>query len=129
MTTHGKLNLLGMLLPPLAAAVGALIMFGPLPATLATVFAINAIPMLIAGLVTGLLLRRAGRLGGRGRAVALWPTLIPAVIFTVWYLWRGFVPQQVAPGAEMITGPQYLLIAVIVLGVVAWVASRLQQTR
>ena len=129
MTKHGKLNLLGMLLLPLAASVAALIAFGPLPATRVAVFLINAVPMLIAGLVSGLLLRRAGRSGGKGRAIALWPTLIPAVIGTVWYLWRSLVPQQVAPGAEMITGPQYLLIAVVVLGVVAWIASRLQQTR
>src|SRR5690606_4134975 len=104
-----------MFLLPLAASVAALIAFGPRIDTLVAVFLINTVPMLVAGPVSGLLLRRANRFGGRGRGVALWPTLIPAVIGAVWYLWRSVVPQQVAPGAEMISAPQYLLIGVIVL--------------
>ena len=118
-----------MVLLPLAASVAALIAFGPRPDTLVAVFLINSVPMLIAGPVSGLLLRRAGRRGGSGRLVALWPTLIPAVFGAVWYLGRALVPAPVAPRAEMIAGPQYLLIAVIVLSLIAWIVSALRQMR
>lgn len=129
MIGYGKLNLLGMVLLPLAASLAALIAFGPRTDTLLAVFLINSIPMLIAGAVSGLLLRRANRRGGSGRLVALWPTLIPAVFGAIWYLWRALVPAQIAPQAEMIAGPQYLLIAVIALSLIAFIVSWLRQMR
>lgn len=119
MSRYGKINLLGMLLLPVAASVAALIVFGTRTDTLMTVFGINLLPMLIAGLVSGLLLRGANR-AGKGHRIALWPTLIPAVIGAVWYLFRALVPAEVAPGAEYIAAPQYLLMAVVLLSVVAW---------
>ena len=61
MTRHGRLNLLGMLLLPVAASVAALIVFGGRTDTLVTVFALNLVPMLIGGLVSWLLLRGARR--------------------------------------------------------------------
>jgi hypothetical protein len=119
MTSYGKMNLLGMLLLPLAATVAALIVFGTRTDTLITVFGLNLVPMLIGGLVSGLLLRGANR-AGKGQGIAVWPTLIPAGLGAVWYLFRAAVPEKVAPGAEYIAGPQYLLMGVIVLSVVAW---------
>lgn len=129
MTSHGKLNLFGMFLLPVAASVAALIAFGPRPDTLAAVFAMNLVPMLIAAPVSGLLLRGAGKAGGKGRGIALWPTLLPAVVGAIWYLWRALVPNPVAPGAEMLAGPQYLLLAVLLLCPVAWVACRFARAR
>ena len=58
MTRYGKINLLGMLLLPVAASVAALIVFGTRTDTLITVFSLNLVPMLIGGLVSGLLLDR-----------------------------------------------------------------------
>ena len=119
MTSYGKINLLGMLLLPVAASVAALIVFGTRTDTLVTVFGLNLVPMLISGLVSGLLLRGANRVG-KGQGIALWPTLIPAALGAIWYLFRAVVPAEVAPGAEYIAAPQYLLMGVILLSVVAW---------
>ena len=119
MTSYGKMNLLGMLLLPIAATVAALIVFGTRTDTLITVFGLNLVPMLIGGLVGALLLRGANR-AGKGQRIALWPTLIPAVVGAIWYLFRAVVPAEVAPGAEYIAAPQYLLMGVILLSVVAW---------
>jgi hypothetical protein len=119
MTSYGKMNLLGMLLLPIAATVAALIVFGTRTDTLITVFGLNLVPMLIGGLVAALLLRGANR-AGKGQRIALWPTLIPAVVGAIWYLFRAVVPAEVAPGAEYIAAPQYLLMGVILLSVVAW---------
>ena len=119
MTSYGKMNLLGMLLLPIAAAVAALIVFGNNTPALVTVFSLNLVPMLISGLVSALLLRGANRTG-KGQGIALWPTLIPAALGAIWYLFRAVVPAEVAPGAEYIAAPQYLLMGVILLSVVAW---------
>ncbi|MCL4792364.1 MAG: hypothetical protein KJ040_09975 [Gammaproteobacteria bacterium] len=128
MTGYGRMNLAGMLLLPVAASLAALIAFGPRSDTLITVFALNLVPMLIGGLVSWLLLRGAAR-AGKGQGIALWPTIIPAVFGAAWYLWRAVMPAEVAPGAEYIAGPQYLLIAVIVLGIVAWIGCRIARAR
>lgn len=128
MTGYGRMNLAGMLLLPVAASVAALIVFGARSDTLLTVFALNLVPMLISGLVSWLLLRGALR-AGKGQGIALWPTIIPAALGAVWYLWRAFVPDPVAPGAEYIAGPQYLLMGVIVLGIVAWIGCRIARAR
>ena len=119
MTRYGKINLLGILLLPLAATVAALIVFGIRTDTLVTVFGLNLVPMVISGIVSALLLRGANRVG-KGQGIAVWPTLIPAALGAIWYLFRAVVPEEVAPGAEYIAGPQYLLMAVVLLSVVAW---------
>lgn len=128
MSRYGKINLLGMLLLPVAASVAALIVFGTRTDTLVTVFGINLLPMLIAGVVSGLLLRGANR-AGKGQGIALWPTLIPAIIGAAWYLFRALVPAEVAPGAEYIAAPQYLLMAVVLLSVVAWLGCLVARRR
>lgn len=120
MTRYGKINILGMLLLPIAASVAALTVFGTRTDTVFTVFGLNLVPILIGGLVSGLLLRGANR-AGKGQRIALWPTLIPAALGAIWYLFRAVVPAEVAPGAEYIAAPQYLLMGVILLSVVAWV--------
>jgi hypothetical protein len=120
MTNYGKLNLLGMLLLPVAATLAALIVFGDRTDTLVTVFSLNLVPMLIAGLVSALLLRGANR-AGKGQRIALWPTAIPAVLGAIWYLFRAVFPAEVAPGAEYIAGPQYVLMGVLLLSLVAWI--------
>jgi hypothetical protein len=124
MTNYGKLNLLGMLLLPASATLAALIVFGRSTDTLVTVFGLNLVPMLIAGLVSGLLLRGANR-AGKGQRIALWPTAIPAVLGAIWYLFRAVFPAEVAPGAEYIAGPQYALMAVVLLSIVAWLGCLL----
>lgn len=125
MTTYGKLNLLGMLIMPVVATLTAVMMFGPLPNMMAAVFGINVIPMLIAGLISALLLRSANKVGGAGRSIAIWPTLILAAIGIVWYLWGAFLPAEADPGREYLAVPQYLLVLAFVVGLIAWIGCRI----
>lgn len=122
MTGYGKINLLGMLAMPAVATLAAVIMFGPRVDTMVAVFGLNAVPMLIGGLISALLLRSAAKAGGAGRSIALWPTLVPAGIGIVWYLWDALLPAELDPGRVHIAGPQYLVLIAILVGVVAWVA-------
>ena len=128
MTGYGKLNLAGMLLLPAAAVLAALIVFGPRGDTLLVTGLINAIPMIIGGAVSGLLLRGANR-ARAGRGIALWPTLIPSLMGAGWYLFRAVLPETVAPGREYLAAPQYLLLGVLCLGVIAWIGVRLSRAR
>lgn len=121
MTGYGKINLLGMLAMPAVATLAAFIMFGPRPDTMLAVFGLNAVPMLIGGLISSLLLRSAGKAGGAGRSIALWPTLVPAAVGIVWYLWDALLPADLDPGRVHIAGPQYLLLLAIAMGIVSWV--------
>jgi hypothetical protein len=74
--------------------------------------------------VSALLLRGANR-ARAGRLIALWPTLIPAALGAVWYLWRAVLPEEVAPGREYLAAPQYLLLGVVALSIVSWIGCRL----
>lgn len=129
MTYHGKLNLLAMLGLPVAAAAAALIVFGPRPDTLLAVFGLNLVVTLFGGLFAALLQRGARKAGGIGAGIALWPSVIPAVVGAGWYLWRAVSPEEVAPGREYIAGPQYLLLMALALWVVAWLAGRILRLR
>jgi hypothetical protein len=124
MTSYGKINLLAMFGLPAAAALAALIVFGPRADTLVAVFGLNLVVTLFGGLFAALLLRGARKAGGVGAGIALWPSVIPAVFGAAWYLWRAVDPEQVAPGREYIAGPQYLLLMAIGLWLVAWIVGR-----
>jgi hypothetical protein len=128
MTWHGKLNLIGMLSLPVVTMVAVLVatkngVFDAYAATYGYLFIINAIPMLFGGLVSWRLLRKA--IGDPARMIAVTPTLIPAAIGIIWYLWRAIFPAEVAPGAEYIAAPQYLLIWVAGISLLAWLAGRI----
>ena len=82
----------------------------------------GSVPMLIGGLISALLLRAAGKAGGAGRSIALWPTLVPAAVGIVWYLWDALLPADLDPGRVHIAGPHYLLMLAIAMGVVSWIA-------
>jgi len=127
MTRHGKLNLIGMLALPVVTMVAVRVatqngVFDAYAATYGYLFVINAIPMLLGGLASWLLLRKAT--GDTARMIAITPTIIPAAIGIVWYLWRATFPAEVAPGAEYIAAPQYLLIWVVGISVLAWIGGR-----
>jgi hypothetical protein len=118
MTTQGKLNLLGIILLPAAAVLGAALatsngVFNAYRDTYIFIFALNCVVTLPAALLSGLFLRRS--LGNKSRWIAILPTLIPVAIGSVWYIWRGISPASVAPGAEYIGAPQYLMV--ILLGI------------
>ena len=121
MTGYGKINLLGMLAMPAVATLASVIMFGPRPDTMMSVFGMNAVPMLVGGLISSLLLRGASKFGGAGRGIALWPTLVPAAVGIVWFLWDALLPADLDPGRVHIAGPIYLLMLAVATGIAAWV--------
>lgn len=120
MTRYGRINLLGMLALPVFAALCSLVVFGLLPATQAFVLGTNAVPMLIGGAVSGLLLRAANR-SGRNHNIALWPTLVPAGAGILWYLY-GAVALDADGGREFFAGPFYVLAGVVCTAIIAWIA-------
>jgi hypothetical protein len=129
MSGYGKLNVLGIFAMPIVATLTAGVIFGLRPDTMVTVFALNILPMLIGGLISALLLRGANKAGGVGRAVALWPTMVPAGIGIVWYLWDALIPAELDPGRVYIAGPQYLLMWACLTGIVAWFACIFVRSR
>lgn len=128
MTSYGKLNLLAMIgMPALATLAGAITpaLDSPYGATFVTIFLLNFVVMLVGGLGTALMLRGARRRGVRPSPATLLPSLVPAVAGSALYLFRAVVPETVAPGAEILAGPQYLLMAAIALWIVGWILSRM----
>jgi hypothetical protein len=116
MTKQGKINLLGLVFLPAAAVLGAALAtmngaFNAYGATYAFVFMMNCVITIPAVLLSGLFLRWSG--GEKSRWIAIAPMLVPVAIGSVWYIWRGLVPATVAPGAEYIGAPQYLVVALL----------------
>ena len=127
MTRYGKINLIGMLSLPVMTMIAIMLasmngVFDAYAATYSWLFVVNCIPMLFAGLTSWLLLRKAS--SDTGRLIAITPTLIPATIGIVWYLWRAIVPDEIGPGTEYIAAPQYLMIWVAAISVLAFVVGR-----
>lgn len=129
MSGYGKINLIGMLAMPAVATVAGVVMFGPRVDTMVSIFGMNIFPMLIGGLISALLLRGASKAGGAGRAIALWPTLVPAGIGIVWYLWDALFPAELDPGRVYIAGPQYLLAIACLTGIAAWISCIVVRSR
>ena len=119
MTNYGKYNLSAILGLPIIAALGSIVMFGFLPDTIAFVFGTNLAPMLIGGIVSALLLRFLTKPGGKGRFIAIWPTLVPAAFAALWYIGGAIIPNASDPGREYFALPIYLVMWVVVMSVVA----------
>ena len=123
MTNYGKINLIGMFTLPAVAVVGSIIIFGVRFDTQLFVLVTNAVPMLIGGLVSGLLLRSVRESGGKRPYYALLPTLVPAAFGVLWYLF-GAVAPAADSGREYFAGPFYLVVGTVVMAIVAWIACR-----
>ena len=118
MSRYGRINLFAMIGLPLLAMFGSIVVFGVRIDTQMFVLGSNAIPMLIGGLVSGLLIRRLNRRGGGGHGIALAPSLVPAVIGVGWYLY-GVVALTNDSGREYFAGPFYLLAAALIVSLIA----------
>jgi hypothetical protein len=123
MTSYGRLNLLGMFGLPLIAVIASIIMFGPRGDTIVFVFGTNFIPMLIGGLISGLMLRASNK-SGKGHLMALLPTLIPAGLAAVWYLYGALISSSSDAGREYMALPFYLIGWVVIVGIIATVAHK-----
>ncbi len=129
MSGYGKINLLGMLLMPAVATLMGVLMFGPRTDMMVAVFGMNALPMLLGGMFSGFLLRGAGKSGGVGRSITLWPTLLTAGIGIVWYLRDALFPAEQDPGRVFLAAPPYLLAIAVVAGMCAWSMCAIVRTR
>jgi len=116
MTKQGTLNLLGMVLLPIAAVLAAYIatvngVWNAYRDTYVTVFIINSLITVPAAFFSWLFLRRS--IGDVARLIAIMPTLLPSVLGAIWYIWYALFPAEVAAGAEYLGAPQYLLLGMI----------------
>jgi hypothetical protein len=128
MSSYGKMNLLVMLGLPVVAVLTSMIMFGVRSDTVVFVFGINIVPMLIGGLISGLLLRSVNKAGGSGQFMAVSPTLIPAIFGGLWYLYSALLSADPGAGREYIAAPIYMVIGALVIGVVAWVGCMMTRS-
>lgn len=123
MSNYGKLNLLGILGLPVLAVITSIISFGPRGDTMVFVFGSHAIPMLIGGLISALLLRASNK-SGKGHAISLWPTLIPAVLAAIWLLYGALLSSSPDVGREYMALPFYLIGWTVGIGIIAAIARR-----
>lgn len=121
MSNYGKYNLYAILGLPVFAALGSIVVFGFLPDTFVFVFGVNLLPMLLGGLVSALLLRFATRPGGKGKLIAILPTLAPAAFGFLWYLGGVITSSDYDGGREFFAVPIYLVMWVIAMSIVALV--------
>jgi hypothetical protein len=120
MSRYGKMNLIAMIGLPVIAGLGSIIVFGVRIDTQVFVMGTNAVPMLIGGLVSALLIRSVSRSGRDNFYLALSPTLVPAAFGLLWYL-SGIVAPGADAGREYFAGPFYLLAWAIGTALVAWI--------
>jgi hypothetical protein len=118
MSRYGKMNLYTIVALPVIAGLGSIIIFGVRIDTQVFVIGTNAVPMLIGGLVSALLIRSVVRSGSDSFYLALSPTLVPAAFGLLWYLY-GIVAPAADSGREYFAGPFYLLALAIGMAVIA----------
>ena len=125
MSGDGKKILLGIIILPLFASLGAFILFGDsdiIGDTVVYVFGTNLIPMLIGGVFSGLLIRSFNKSGGSStnrRRVALAPMLLPFVFGVLWYLMGILRLGAFDAGREFFSGPLYLLGLALGIGIIS----------
>ena len=125
MSSDGKKILLSIIVLPLVAVVGALIIFGGRADTLMFVFGTNLLPMLIGGCFSGVLIRAVNRSDGAAankRWIALAPVGIPLILGVLWYLFSIVNQGAVDAGREYFAGPIYLVGLAIGVSVIATIA-------
>jgi hypothetical protein len=125
MSNDGKKILLGMIVLPLVAAFGALVVFGGRSDTLMFVFGTNLLPMLIGGFFSGVLIRAVNRSNGAAankRWIALAPAGVPLILGVLWYLLSIVNSGSFDSGREYFAGPIYLLGLAVGVSVIATIA-------
>ena len=121
-----KLNFIALVMMPLIAVFSSSIAIEVDIKSIATIFGINLIPMLISSGIGYLLLRKANTNAASVASIAS-PVLI-SVSTSAWYIIRLLFPNTNAPGIEHLAVPQYILVGAVVFGILsAPVVFRLNQ--
>ena len=112
-----KLNFIALVMMPLIAVFSSSIAIEVDIKSIATIFGINLIPMLISSGIGYLLLRKANTNAAAVASIAS-PVLI-SFSTSAWYIIRLLFPNTNAPGIEHLAVPQYILVGAVVFGILS----------
>ena len=112
-----KLNFIALVTLPLVAVFSSSITIEVDIKSIATIFAINLIPMLISSGIGYLLLRKANTNAAAIASIAS-PVLM-SFSASAWYIIRLLFPDTNAPGIEHLAMPQYILVGAVVFGILS----------
>ena len=112
-----KLNLIALVTMPLVAVFSSTIAIEVDIIAIATIFAINLIPMLISSGIGYLLLRKANTNAAAIASIAS-PVLM-SFSASAWYLIRVLSPSVNAPGIEHLRLPWMIFIGAVVFGILS----------
>jgi len=112
-----KLNFIALVMMPLIAVFSSSIAIEVDIKSIATIFFINLIPMLISSGIGYLLLRKANTNAAAVASIAN-PVLI-SFSTSGWYIIRLLFPNTNAPGIEHLAVPQYILVGAVVFGILS----------
>ena len=114
---HKKLNLIALTTMPLVAVFSSSTAIEVDFKAIATIFAINLIPMLISSGIGYLLLGKAKTSAAAIASIAS-PVLM-SFSASAWYIIRLLFPDTNAPGIEHLAMPQYMLVGAVVFGILS----------
>ena len=114
---HKKLNLIALTTMPLVAVFSSSIAIEVDFKAIATIFAINLIPMLVSSGIGYLLLRKANT--NAAAIVSIASPVLMSFSASAWYIIRLLFPDTNAPGIEHLAMPQYILVGAVVFGILS----------
>ena len=121
-----RLNFIALVTMPLVAVFSSSIAIEVDLKSIATIFGINFIPMLISSGIGYLLLRKAHT--NAAVIVSITSPVLISFSTSAWYIIRLLFPNTNAPGIEHLAVPQYILVGAVVFGILSVpVVSRLNQ--
>ena len=112
-----KLNLIALTTMPLVAVFSSSIAIEVDIKSIATIFAINLMPMLVSSGIGYLLLRKANTNTAAIASIAS-PVLM-SFSASAWYIIRLLFPDANAPGIEHLAMPPYIFTGAVVFGILS----------
>jgi len=112
-----KLNFIALVMLPLVAVFSSSIAIEVDIKSIATIFFINLIPILISSGIGYLLLRKANT--NAAAIVSIASPVLMSFSASAWYIIRLLFPDTNAPGIEHLAMPQYMLVGAVVFGILS----------
>jgi len=112
-----KLNLIAMIAMPVTAVFCSIIVIEVNIKSIATIFGINFVPVLISSGIGYFLLRKANTNAAVIASIAS-PVLM-SFSTSAWYIIRLLYSDTNAPGVEHLAMPQYILIGAVIFGILS----------
>ena len=112
-----KLNLIALVTMPLVAVFSSTIAIEMDIKSIAIIFGINLIPMLISSGIGYALLKKANTNAAAIASVA--SPFLMSFSTSAWYIIRMLFPDTNAPGIEHLAIPQYILVGAVVFGILS----------